>query len=131
MLPSGRHDMVPIRPPARYTRASSAAACSWLGANITPKLDVTTSKLSSSYGSSSASAKPKLIGKDSSAASFFAVSTNTGEKSDAVTTAPARAARTATAPVPVATAPGGPSVQISSALVLSSVWASQRTGIVV
>ena len=34
-------------PPGRVTRASSAAAARWSGANITPKLELTTSKLAS------------------------------------------------------------------------------------
>ena len=43
--PSGVQLASPIRPPGRHTRISSLAAHSWAGANITPKVDRTTSKL--------------------------------------------------------------------------------------
>ena len=37
MNPPGVQLASPIRPPGRHTRASSAAARAWSGANITPK----------------------------------------------------------------------------------------------
>lgn len=46
----------PMRPPGRQTRASSAAALSWFGVNMTPKVESTTSNEASGKGSSSASA---------------------------------------------------------------------------
>ena len=47
---------MPSRPPGRSTLTSSRAASSWSGANMAPNVEVTTSKLSSSYGSACASA---------------------------------------------------------------------------
>ena len=44
-----------IRPPGRVTRASSRAAASWSGANITPQVDETASKLASASSSCSQS----------------------------------------------------------------------------
>ena len=44
-----------IWPPGRVTRASSAAAAWWSGANITPQVDETASKLASSNSSCSQS----------------------------------------------------------------------------
>ena len=44
-----------MRPPGRSTRASSWAVTAWRGANMHPKVERTTSKLSSSSGRSSAS----------------------------------------------------------------------------
>ena len=43
MNPAGVQLASPMRPPGRHTRASSAAACAWSGANMTPKVDSTTS----------------------------------------------------------------------------------------
>ena len=45
MKPSGVQLARPILPPERQTRSSSAAALSWFGVNITPKVETTTSKL--------------------------------------------------------------------------------------
>ena len=56
MKPSGVQLARPILPPCRQTRTISAAARSWSGVNITPKVDTTTSKLPSANGSASASA---------------------------------------------------------------------------
>ena len=56
MKPGGVQFARPIRPPGRHTRISSRAACSWSGANMTPNVESTTSKLASGYGRSSASA---------------------------------------------------------------------------
>ena len=53
---SGVQLVSPILPPGLQTRSSSFAACSWLGVNITPKVESTTSKLSSANGRFSASA---------------------------------------------------------------------------
>ncbi len=55
MNPSGVQRASAIRPSGRQTRASSAAARSWSGANITPTTDSTASKDPSGYGSASAS----------------------------------------------------------------------------
>ena len=56
MKPSGVQLARPMRPPGRHTRAISAADFAWSGANITPKVDSTASKLASANGSASASA---------------------------------------------------------------------------
>ena len=56
MKPSGVQLARPILPFGRHTRSNSAAALSWFGVNITPKVDSTTSKLLLSNGRSSASA---------------------------------------------------------------------------
>ena len=45
MKPSGVQLARPILPPGLQTRSSSAAALSWFGVNITPKVETTTSKL--------------------------------------------------------------------------------------
>ena len=47
MKPSGVQLARPILPPGLQTRISSAAARSWSGVNITPKVETTTSKLPS------------------------------------------------------------------------------------
>ena len=46
--PSGSQLQSTIRPPGLSTRATSAAALRWSGANMTPKTEITASKLSSS-----------------------------------------------------------------------------------
>ena len=46
----------PILPPGLHTRASSLAAFSWFGVNITPKVDITASNDASGNGRFSASA---------------------------------------------------------------------------
>ena len=61
MKPSGVQLARPILPPGRQTRTSSAAARSWSGVNITPKVETTTSKLPSANGSASASASRNSI----------------------------------------------------------------------
>ena len=53
---SGVQFAMPILPPGLQTRASSCAALSWFGVNITPKVDSTTSNEASGNGSFSASA---------------------------------------------------------------------------
>ena len=68
MKPSGVQLARPIRPPGRQTRSSSAADFAWSGANITPKVESTASKLASSKGSASASASWKLTCRRSAAA---------------------------------------------------------------
>ena len=50
MKPSGVQLARPIFPPGRQTRISSAAARSWSGVNMTPKVETTTSKLASWKG---------------------------------------------------------------------------------
>jgi 3-hydroxyacyl-CoA dehydrogenase len=47
MNPGAVHDARPMRPPGRQTRNSSLADCSCAGANITPNVERTTSKLAS------------------------------------------------------------------------------------
>jgi hypothetical protein len=56
MTLAGVHAVRPIRPPARQTRSSSAAARAWSGANMTPNVDSTTSNAPSGNGSAWASA---------------------------------------------------------------------------
>ena len=68
MKPSGVQFARPMRPPGRHTRASSAADFAWSGANITPKVDSTASKLASSNGSASASAAWNLTSRPSARA---------------------------------------------------------------
>src|SRR5918912_2620840 len=70
---------------------------------MTPTLDETTSKSAFPYGSFSASPTSNVISSPSRSASCLAVSIRAGERSEPVTSAPARAARMATAPVPVPT----------------------------
>src|SRR5919204_4329608 len=48
--PGGVQLARPILPPDRHTRNISAAALSWSGVNITPKVETTTSKLASGNG---------------------------------------------------------------------------------
>ena len=55
--PLGVQLVRPIMPPGRQTRMSSLAALSWFGANITPKVESTTSKLASGKGRFAASAR--------------------------------------------------------------------------
>jgi hypothetical protein len=54
--PVGVQFASPIRPPGAVTRASSRATASWSGANMTPHVDETASKLAS--GRSSCSQSP-------------------------------------------------------------------------
>ena len=61
MKPSGVQLARPILPPGLQTRSSSAAALSWSGVNITPKVETPTSKLPSANGSASASASRNSI----------------------------------------------------------------------
>jgi hypothetical protein len=55
-------------PPLRHTLSISAAALSWSGVNMTPKVETTTSKLASAKGSASASASLNSIDKPSATA---------------------------------------------------------------
>src|SRR5947208_12708495 len=50
MNPSGVQLAMPILPPLLQTRSSSAAALSWFGVNITPKVDTTTSAVAGVSG---------------------------------------------------------------------------------
>jgi hypothetical protein len=60
----------PILPPRLQTRTNSAAARSWSGVNITPKVETTTSKLSSENGRASASAsRNSMLSRSASARS--------------------------------------------------------------
>src|SRR5439155_13180173 len=103
IAPSGVHAVMPSRPPGRSTRASSWAVTSWRGANMQPKVESTTSKLSSSNGSSSASPCTHSISTPASAASARAASKSSGVRSTPTTVAPACAALKAALPVPQAT----------------------------
>ena len=92
-----------IRPPGTTTRASSRATAAWSGANITPNVEVTVSNDASGYGSASQSPTCNSTATPCSAACRLAVSISAGARSSPVTAAPARAARSAIAPVPHAT----------------------------
>src|SRR5262249_46358994 len=74
-----------------------------------------TSKAASPCDSCSASPTSNVMLRFSCAASCFAVSISPGERSEPVTSAPARAARSATAPVPVPTSSHFSSGWVSSA----------------
>ncbi len=84
------------------TRATSSATAAWSAAKISPKFEETTSNRSSSYGSSSTSQHSKRMSSPCVAARSFADSSSSAVMSTAETVAPARAARIATSPVPVA-----------------------------
>ena len=117
------------RPPGFVTRASSPAIASWSGANMTPQVESTTSKLASSNDMSSASPTWKSTSAPSSAARSRAVSMRTGAMSCPTTSAPRFAARIATAPVPVAASstrsPGFGSVRSSA-----SAWMSRMVFVI-
>src|SRR6201999_3631947 len=66
--PSGTQLAIPIRPPGLTTRSSSSAVRCWSGANIAPKIDIATSKLASSNGSSCASPSTNSMSRRSAAA---------------------------------------------------------------
>ena len=74
MKPSGVQFASPIRPPGRQTRSISAAARSWSGANITPKVESTTSKLAvgegQGLGIGFAEADREALGGGAGAAAF-------------------------------------------------------------
>ena len=90
-------------PPLRTTRPSSRAACCWFCAKMTPKVEITPSKLASGKGRRSASPSWKsMVGRTWADSSFAAVSSS-GEISTALTRAPDRATLRADQPVPVAT----------------------------
>ena len=92
-----------MRPPGAVTRASSRATAAWSGAKISPIEEDTASNDASSTGSASASPTSNRTSRPSSAASRVAVSISPGARSTPVTSAPLRAARSASAPVPVPT----------------------------
>jgi hypothetical protein len=69
---------MPIRPPGRQTRSSSAAVRSWSGANIAPQVDRTTSKEASEKGRSSASPSWKVAYSPSAWARWRACSSSVG-----------------------------------------------------
>ncbi len=68
MKPSGVQPTSAIVPPGRVTRSSSAAACSWFGANIEPKTLRTASNDASGKGSASASPSRNSTSRPSAAA---------------------------------------------------------------
>jgi hypothetical protein len=76
MKPSGVQLARAIVPPGWHTRTSSAAARSWSGANMTPSMETTASKDSSSNDSASASPSTKRTGSRSAAARSRARSSN-------------------------------------------------------
>ena len=78
MKPSGVQLARPILPPGLQTRSSSAAARSWSGVNITPKVETTTSKLPSGNGSASASASRNSMSSRSASARSRARSSSAG-----------------------------------------------------
>jgi len=78
MNPSGVQAASAIRPSGRQTRASSAAARSWSGANITPTTDSTASNDPSGYGSASASPRSSSIGNSSATDRVLARSSRPG-----------------------------------------------------
>jgi hypothetical protein len=94
---------IPRRPPGLHTRASSEAAACGSYENITPCADSTQSNDAESKGNASASPSTKAIWSPASAAAARAVATIRGEMSSPVTQPPRAAARSASAPVPVAT----------------------------
>ena len=89
----GAHVVSPTRP--RATRVSSAAARFASGAKITAKQDATTSKAPSSNGSSCASATPQSTASER----LDALSIMAGDRSTAVTPAPAAAVKPMTVPL--------------------------------
>lgn len=68
VAPSGVQLQIPILPFGLSTRAISPAATSWRGANIQPKTESTTSKLSSANGNASASPSIQLTSTPASVA---------------------------------------------------------------
>ena len=103
MNPSGVQLSSPMVPPGRVTRSSSSAARWWCGANITPRHEITASNAASPYGSASASPSSQRTVTPTSAASRRPASKSSGVRSDATTSAPARAAGMAALPDPAAT----------------------------
>ena len=101
--PPSVNALMPSRPPGRSTRASSAAATAWRGANMQPKEESTTSKLSSSNGSASTSPSTQSTATPAALARDRAAGKCSGVRSTPVTRPPARAAGIATLPVPQAT----------------------------
>src|SRR6478672_10090405 len=63
MKPSGVQLAMPILPPVLHTRTSSAAALSWFGVNMTPKVETTASKLASAKGQRLCVGLPELDGQ--------------------------------------------------------------------
>jgi hypothetical protein len=95
--------IIPIVPPGLQTRSSSPATAWWSGAKMAPSAEVTTSNSPSANGSASASASTQSSSTPLARASRRPASKFSGVRSDAVTRAPASAARIATLPDPVAT----------------------------
>jgi hypothetical protein len=94
---------IPIVPPGRQTRSSSAAVARWSGAKIAPNADVTPSNSASPNGSACASATTRSSSAPAAAASTRPAVKCSGVMSLATTSAPACAARIATFLVPHAT----------------------------
>ena len=78
MKPSGVQFASPILPPRLQTRINSAAAPSWSGVNMTPKVETTTSKLSPGNGRLSASASRNAKASRSASARSRARSSSAG-----------------------------------------------------
>ena len=100
--PTGRHEHSAIRPPGLTTRASSAAATEWRGANMIPNVEIAASKLASSNGRSSASASTHSSSTPCCSARRRPGSNNSGVRSEATTSAPRMAAWIAALPLPAA-----------------------------
>ncbi len=129
--PSGVQLHIPIAPPGRHTRTSSAAIRSWSGANMQPKVDRTRSKLSGLKGIASASPSTQSTSTIASAARSRAMSSNSGTRSSPTARAPRRTAGIVALPVPQATSstsiPGctpARSTSSSAALVIFSATAA-------
>ncbi len=98
LWPSGVQQHRPIVPPGRQTRTSSRAAAAWSGANMCPNVDVTTSKLCSSNGSSAASPTTHSMSTPAWDARLRPAANHASVRSQATTSAPRTAAGIATAP---------------------------------
>ena len=98
--PSGVQFAIPIRPPGRQTRRSSAAVFGWSGANIAPKVESTTSNDASSNGSSWASPSTNSTSSPSAAARSrpFASSSGHVVDPDGLAEPPGRGQRGVAAP---------------------------------
>ncbi len=120
---------ITIVPPGRQTRCSSRATACWSAAKIAPNAEVTTSNSPSANGSASASASTHST--DRPPAARRPASRLSGVRSEATTSAPASAARSATLPVPAATSstrmPGRtPAASISTGPTLHTSWVANR-----
>lgn len=112
-----------MRPPGLTTRASSAAATDWRGANMIPNVESATSKLASSNGSASASASTHSTSTPAASARRRPGTNSSGVRSEATTEAPRCAAWIAALPLPAAmssTRSEGPQRAASAAIAPAS-----------